>query len=220
MKAAVLHQVGQTSRYGDFLAPVPQTVDQVLLHVTAAAVKNLDKGLAAGTHYASGAPVPRVVGVDGVGRLADGTRVYGMGLTGMLAEQALVAKNRLVPLPAGLDEATAAALPNAIMGSAAALRFRANLQPGETVLINGATGVTGQPAVQLARHYGAGRVVATGRSDEALAKLRALGVAETISLRQPAEALHAAFHDLHARTPLHVVVDYLWGQPAGCTLPT
>lgn len=159
MKAAILHHYGQPPRYGEWPAPTPPTATQVLLQVSAAAVKNLDKAIAAGTHYASGAPVPRTVGVDGVGRLADGTRVYAMGLTGMVAEQALAEASRLVPLPADLPNTLAAALPNAIMGSAMALRFRAQLQPGETVLINGGTGVTGQLAVQLARHYGAGHIV-------------------------------------------------------------
>lgn len=217
MKAAILHHYGQPPRYGEWPAPVPQSATQVLLRMSAAAVKNLDKAIAAGTHYTSGAPVPRTVGVDGVGRLADGTRVYAMGLTGMVAEQALAEINRLVPLPAGLDDALAAALPNAILGSATALRFRADMQPGETVLINGATGVTGHLAVQLAQHYGAGHIVATGRSPEGLANLRALGV-ETISLLQPDAELQAAFRALHARTPLHVVIDYLWGRPAGLLL--
>lgn len=217
MKAAVLHQYGQAPRYGEFAVPVPQGANQVVVHVTAASVKNLDKGIAAGSHCASGAPVPRTLGVDGVGRLADGTRVYAAGLTGMLAEQALAETTRLVPLPAGLDDAQAAALPNAILGSATALRFRTRLQPGETVLINGATGVTGQLAVQLARHYGAGHVVATGRNPAALARLHALG-ATTISLQAPAEEVQAALRAVHTQTPFQVILDYLWGEPAGLVL--
>ncbi|AMR27131.1 alcohol dehydrogenase [Hymenobacter psoromatis] len=215
MKAAVLHQYGEAPKYGEFPAPVAQQPDQLLVTITAAAIKNLDKGKASGAHYSSGGRLaqPEVVGVDGVGTLADGTRIYAFGLTGMLAEQGLADKNRLVKLPANLDDVTAAALPNAIFGSAAALRFRANVQPGETVLINGATGVTGQLAVQLARHYGARHIMATGRNPELLQKLRAQGV-ETVSLQQSDEEVLAQLREMHVRTPIDVVIDYLWGRPA------
>ena len=215
MKAAVLHQYGETPRYEEFPTPVAEADNQLLIKVSAASVSNLDKSRASGGHYSSGGGLARpvVVGVDGVGTLPDGTRVYAFGLTGMMAEQALADRQRVVPLPVGLDDVRAAALPNALMGSAAALRFRANVQPGETVLINGATGVTGRLAVQLARHYGAGRVVATGRNADSLRQLAALGAAETVSLQQPDEAIIGQLRELHARTPIDVVIDYLWGHP-------
>jgi NADPH:quinone reductase-like Zn-dependent oxidoreductase len=82
----------------------------------------------------------------------------------MMAEKAIVSKERMIALPAALDIVTAAALPNAVMGSAMPLRFRAAMQAGETVLVNGATGVTGRMAVQLAKYYGAKRIIATGRN--------------------------------------------------------
>ena len=53
--------------------------------------------------------------------------------------------------------------------------FRAAMQPGDTVLINGATGFTGRVAVQIARHYGAKKVIATGRNPESLQALLDLG---------------------------------------------
>ena len=72
----------------------------------------------------------------------------------------------MVKLPNGIDDAVAAALPNAVAGSAMALRFRAAMQSGETVLINGATGFTGKIAVQIAKHYGAKKIVVTGRNEQ------------------------------------------------------
>jgi NADPH:quinone reductase-like Zn-dependent oxidoreductase len=204
-------------QYADVPEPVVQSADQLLLTVRAAAIKHLDRSQAKGTHYSSSAaetPAARIIGGDAVGTLPDGTRVYALGISGTLAEQALIDRRRLVTLPAGLDDATAAALPNAVIGAGMALRFRAALQPGETVLINGATGVTGRAAVQLAKLYGAGRVIAMGRNPESLQALRALGADEVISLQQPDDELVAQLQALHASSPIDVIIDHLWGHSA------
>ena len=216
MKAAVLYQPGQLPRYADFPEPAAPQPDQVLLTMRAAAIKHLDRSRASGTHYSSapGPAAPQVVGGDGVGLLPDGTRVFALGTGGMLAERAVVAKNRLVPVPAALGDAPAAALPNAVAGAAMALRFRAGLHPGETVLINGATGVTGRVAVQLAKLYGARKVIATGRNPASLQALLELGADEIISLEQPLPQLSAQLRALHAESPLDVIIDYLWGSSA------
>lgn len=217
MKAAVLYQPGQLPRYADVPAPSAPQPGEVVLAMRAAALKHLDRSQAQGTHYtspAAGPVAPKIIGGDGVGLLPDGTRMFGLGSGGMLAEQALVRADRLVPVPAALDDATAAALPNAVAGAAMALRFRAGLQPGDTVLINGATGFTGRVAVQLARLYGAGRVVATGRNAASLQALPGLGADEVISLEQPAAQLTEQLRALHARTPIDVIIDYLWGSSA------
>src|ERR1700694_607844 len=99
MKAAVLHQLGKAPKYEDFPEPVANKEDQILINVKAASVKNLDKGRASGAHYASHKNLPEVVGVDGVGVLEDGARVYATGITGMLAQKALINKNKYTLLP-------------------------------------------------------------------------------------------------------------------------
>src|SRR6202012_1857379 len=110
MKAAILYKPGEAPKYGDFPDPVAQNENQLLVTVKAAAVKNLDKGIASGQHYSSAAHSgPITLGVDGVGVLADGTRIYAAGITGMIAEKALVDKNRIVKLPEQVDFVTAAA---------------------------------------------------------------------------------------------------------------
>ena len=151
--------------------------------------------------------------MDGVGLLEDGTRVYAFGLTGMVAEKALADKRKCVVLPASIDDASAAALPNAIFGAAAALRFRANIVPGDTVLINGGTGVTGKLAIQIAKHYGAGRIIATGRNADSLQKLLTIGADEIISLKQDDDQIVAQLKAIHSATPIDIVIDYLWGHP-------
>ncbi len=217
MKALVVFKKGERPRYvTDFGEPVVQNEQETLMTVKAAAIKHLDRMRASGTHYSTQGEKdePKVPGGDGVGLLEDGTRVYALGVSGMIAEKATVEKFSLVKLPDSIDDATAAALPNAVMGSVLALRFRAQMQPGETVLINGATGVTGKIAVQIAKHYGAKRIIATGRNEEALQSLLALGADEVISLKQADAAFIAQIKAIHQSTPIDVIIDYLWGNTA------
>jgi len=214
MKAAVLHQLGSLPVYEDFPDPVPASEHEVVIHVKAASLKNLDKARASGAHYGSYETLPVIVGIDGVGSLDDGTLVYAMGITGMMAEKALADKRRLVRLPEGLDYAGAAALPNIVIGAALALKFRAGMAPGKTVLVNGATGVTGKAAVQIARHYGAAKVIATGRNPASLERLRELGADEVISLQDDDASITGRLKQLHQETPIDIVIDYLWGHPA------
>ena len=214
MKAAVLHQYGQAPRYEDFPDPVPENEQQLLVTMKAASIKNLDKSRASGTHYSSLGKLPALVGVDGVGLLADGTRIYAMGLTGMIAEKALVDTNKYVKLPEGISDADAAALPNIVIGASLALCFRAGMAPGKTVLINGATGVTGKAAIQIAKCYGAAKVIATGRNAAILSTLPELGADDVISLKDSDEAITLKLKEIHAATPIDIVIDYTWGHPA------
>ncbi|MDQ6480097.1 zinc-binding dehydrogenase [Dyadobacter sp. LHD-138] len=216
MKAAVIYPNEERPRYTDFPEPLIQNDDEVLVRVKAVAIKHLDKSMASGKHYASVAPKDHgaLIGGDGVCLLADGTRVYGMGVSGMLAEKAVIHKDRIVRLPESLDNATAAALPNAVIGAAMGLKFKANIHTGDVVLINGATGVTGRVAVQLAKYYGAKKVIATGRNQQSLEDLLSLGADETVSLKQTDEKFTAQLAAIHHHTPIDIVIDYLWGHTA------
>ena len=213
MKAAVLNEFGASPVYQDSPDPVPQNADQILLNVKAASVKNIDKLRAGGKHYASHKELPAIVGLDGVGILEKGKRVYAQGLTGMIAEKALISAHRFTLLPDQIDDITAAALPNAVIGATMALLFRAKMQKGQTVVINGATGVTGRLAVQIAKHYGAANVIVTGRNAEALATLTQLGADHIISLHQDDETVIDQLKEIHKSNPIDVVIDYLWGHP-------
>src|SRR2546430_1968320 len=158
MKAAVMFERGQMPQYTkDFPEPTVNSEDEAVISVKAAAIKHWDKSRASGKHYSTKGEIhdAKVIGGDGVGILADGTRVFALGVSGMIAERAIIEKSRMIKLPDGIDNVSAAALPNAVAGSAMALRFRAAMKTGETVLINGATGFTGKVAVQIAKYYGA-----------------------------------------------------------------
>ena len=214
MKAAVIETLGRPPRYADF--PDPQPADgAVVATVEAASLKNLDRGLVAGTHYGSASlPLPMVAGVDGVVRLDDGRLFYANARIphGMMAERTLVDPTSSVELPAGIDPALAAAIPNPGLSAWFSLEYAAHFQPGQTVLILGATGVTGSVAVQLAKtHFGAGRVLAVGRNRERLDWLRTVGADDTIALDADSAERLAAEHDSH---PFDAVLDYLWGPPA------
>lgn len=216
MKAAVIYKKGDLPKYAEFAEPIVLNENEVLISVKAVAITNLDKGIVSGDHYSSESENPNgtVIGSDCIGVLENGTRVYARGISGTIAEKALVEKNRMIPLPDGINDATAAAMPNAIAGSAMALRFRAAIQPGETVLINGATGFTGQMAIQVAKHYGAKKIIVTGRNKKTLDSLLALGADEIISLKQDDDAIVAQLKKIHLNSPIDIVLDYLWGHPA------
>lgn len=223
MKAAVISKKGGVPQYTED-SPEPIITnhnEQDILFVKAVAIKNVDKSRASGEHYSTKDRQEQAIvpGSDGVGLLADGTRVYALGITGMLAEKAVVDKSKMIKLPDGIDDATAAALPNAVAGSAMALRFSANMKVGETVLINGATGVTGQMAVQIARIYGAGKIIVTGRNEQALQSLKELG-ADQYLLTTNDDAFVTGVREIHQHTPIDIVVDYLWGHTAALILET
>jgi len=235
VKAAVLEEIGKAPKWEEFEEPVAGE-GEVVARVLAASLKPVDKQLAAGTHFASPreAGLPVICGTDGVGTLEDGTRVFFGGCRkpfGAMAELTVVARAFCFPLPAGIDDDTAAALPNPGVSAWVSLTHRAKLARGETVLVLGATGVTGQLAVQIAKLLGAARVVGVGRNEQVLAKLGDLGADATIQLDQAPEALKEAYlsemgeagsQGLHSQTlrepGFDVILDYLWGEPTEALL--
>jgi NADPH:quinone reductase-like Zn-dependent oxidoreductase len=212
MRAAVVSAVGQSPALTELPIPTPGAGER-LIRVSAAAISHLVKGRASGLHYSADTQLPLGVGIDGVGRLDDGSRVYFAmppAPHGSMAEYTVVDTGLCVPVPDGLDDLTAAAIVNPGMSSWAALTERARLKPGETVLINGATGTSGRLAVQIARLLGAGRIVATGRNAHTLAQLRSLGADVTIRLCEDMDDLQRRFVEEFAKG-IDVVLDYLWG---------
>jgi NADPH:quinone reductase-like Zn-dependent oxidoreductase len=153
-----------------------------------------------------------VVGIDGVGQLDDGSRVYFLmprAPYGGMAERTVVPPARCLPLPDTLDDVTAAAIP----ALWAAYVERARLEAGETVLVNWATGAAGRLAVQIAKHLGAKKVIATGCNADALKSVTALGAEVTIPLVDDEEALEERFKQEFAQG-VDVVIDYVWGKSA------
>ncbi|MBZ5789002.1 zinc-binding alcohol dehydrogenase family protein [Burkholderia contaminans] len=219
MKAAVVTGAGERPVHMEFDAPSAMP-GHSLIDVTASALSRIAQARASGTHYSSDARYPFVVGVDGVGRLDDGRRVYFFGAPapfGAMAERTIAPDTQCVPLPDGLDDVTAAAIAIPGMSSWAALTERARLVAGETVLVNGATGASGRLAVRIAKHLGAAKVIATGRNSAALQDLLNAGADAVVSLQQDDAHLARALEP-HFREGVDVVLDYLWGASAQALL--
>src|SRR5271168_894918 len=159
MNAAVLHTLGKPPRFEQFPEPIPGD-GEVIVHVRAAALKPVDKQMASGSHYASPRELPVVCGIDGVGSLDDGARMFFGGPRrpyGAMAERTVVRRAQCFSVPEDVDDDTAAAIPNPGVSAWLSLKHSAKLASGEIVLILGATGVTGKLAIQIAKILGARR---------------------------------------------------------------
>ena len=220
MKAAVLSALDKPPRCEEF--PDPQASEgEVVIRVRAAALKPIDRQLASGAHYASQHNLPAVCGTDGVGTLDDGSRVFFAAPRppyGAIAERTVVAAMRCFPLPENVDDVTAAAIFNPGLSAYGALKWRAQIAAGETVLVLGATGVTGKLAIQTAKLLGAGRVVAAGRNEEVLKTLAGLGADAMIRLDDASSELSETFAREADTRGFDVVTDYLWGRPTEALL--
>lgn len=215
MKAAIVREASRPPVYAEFEEP-RAAAGETLIDVAAAPLSHVTKARASGTHYSASAAFPFVAGLDGVGRRADGGRVYFFmprAPFGSMAARTAVDASHCVPLPDDIDDVTAAAIAIPAMSSWAALKERARFVAGEAVLINGATGTSGRLAVGIARYLGARRIVATGRDRDALAALSSLGADATIALQQDDPAMVRAFTQ-EFESGVDVVLDYLWGPSA------
>lgn len=211
MQAAVVNTLGQPPAYQTFPDPAAGE-GEVIIQVLAAGLHPIVKALASGSHYAGKGEVPVVPGIDGVGKLQDGARVYftfPRKPWGSMCERTVAPRSKCLPLPDGIDDVQAAAIANPGMSAWLSLKERAGLEPGETVLILGATGVAGHLAIQVARHLGARRVIGAGRNVESLATEN---VDAVIALGQPHDSVRNAFAS-EVEKGIDVVIDYLWGRP-------
>ena len=172
MRAAVHHRYGPSSvlELSEVGLPLPGRGD-VLVQVGAASVHLGDYFVMTGEPYVvrlvfglrrprHGIPGRDLAGVvAAVGKnataLRPGDAVFGWSTTGTLAEYACVPVDNLVSVPANLSVVEAAAVPTSALAALQALREIANVRPGQTVLVTGASGGVGSFAVQIAKAFGA-----------------------------------------------------------------
>jgi NADPH2:quinone reductase len=194
--------------------------DQVRVRVRAAALNFPDLLMSQGK-YQHKPPLPFVAGMECAGEVeAAGTDVSGFevgdrvcfgGHGGAFAERLVAPVHMLRPMPPGLDFAQGAAYGVTALTAWVALVRRAALQPGETLLVHGASGGTGLAAVQLGRHLGA-NVIATGSSVRKLDAARAAGAAHLLVVADGAQGLAAAVKDLTDGAGADVVFDPVGGD--------
>ena len=178
MKAAVVSSFDTPPRYGDVPVPTAERDHDLVVDVIAAGLHPRVRSQADGSHYTSTDQLPLVPGIDGVGRGADGLLRYFIlpdTTKGSMAQQTVVDTRRSVVLPDASDPLAVAAGMNPAMSSWVALRRRVAFEPGQNVLVLGATGNAGRMAVQVARLLGAQQVIASGRGAARLASLATLG---------------------------------------------
>jgi NADPH:quinone reductase len=190
MKAILCRQYGppETLSLEEVRSPLPAR-GQVVVQVAAAAV-NFPDTLIIQNKYQFKPPLPfspggevagtvKLVG-EGVTGLSPGDRVLAVCTWGGYAEEVVVPAPAVTRLPDGVGFDEAAALTLAYGTTYHALKDRAELRPGETLLVLGAAGGTGLAAVEFGRQMGA-RVIAAASTDEKLAVCRAAGADECIN---------------------------------------
>ena len=223
MRAALIREIGGLPTLAETDAP-ERGAGRALVQIHAVPLNPIDVALASGKHYLGPPKTPYVPGSEGVGTIVEadalepGTRVYvsddglgGRGRDGTLAELATVVEEEVLELPEGVSDELAAACGTAGVAGWLPVVWRAQVGPGDRVLVLGGTGTVGLAAVQAARLQGAERIVAAGRRHEGLEEARALGAHAVVRLDEPdlAEALKEA---AGGDGPT-VVIDPLWGEP-------
>jgi NADPH2:quinone reductase len=144
---------------------------------------------------------------DGSG-FGPGDRVAAMVLLGGWAEQAVAPVDATFPLPDRLTFEQGAALPLNYLTMHFALVTRAHIQPGEVVLVHGAAGGIGTAAIQVAKAFGAGRVIAVASTEEKRALALAAGADDAV----PAEGFRDAVRELDGVDGIDIVVDPVGGD--------
>jgi NADPH:quinone reductase len=216
MRAIQIHEFGGPEVLVERELPAPEPgPGQVVLDVSAAGVNYADTHHAEDTYLAK-AELPMIPGGEAVGTTPDGRRVVALLGGGGYAEQALAAESLMWEIPDRVSDAQALAL--VLQGTTAwhLLRTSAQLRPGESVVVHAAAGGVGTLAVQLARRFGAGRVIGVASSDEKRALVSRLGADAAVDAR--AEDLTAAIREANDGRPVDVVLEMVGGDVFSASL--
>jgi NADPH2:quinone reductase len=183
MKAVQITEFGgpEVLQHLDLDDPVPGE-GETLVTVTRSGVNFADTHVTRDDYLAK-QELPVIPGGEIAGRTPDGERVAAMLMNGGYAERVAVPDAALVPVPDEVDDDQAAALLLQGITAYSILRFSANLQEGESVVIAAAAGGTGSLAVQLAKRLGAGRVIGLASSEEKRELVRSLGADAAVDSR-------------------------------------
>jgi NADPH2:quinone reductase len=210
MRAVQIQEFGGPEVLQVVDVPMPEPGDgQVLIEVSRAGINFAD------THqrensYLAPYEVPLVLGGEVAGTTPDGTRVVALVPSGGYAEHALAHESTVFPIPDGVDDGTALAL--IIQGLTAWHLFKtsAKLADGESVVVVSGAGGVGSLAVQLAKPFGAGRVIATASTEEKRALTLSLGADAAVD--PAASDLKAAIIEANDGNQVDVVLEMAGGR--------
>ena len=210
MRAVQIEEFGGPEVLQVVDVPKPEPGDgEVLIEVSRAGMNFAD------THqrensYLARYEVPLILGGEVAGMTEDGRRVVALLPSGGYAEYAVAPEATVYPIPDGLDEGAALAL--LIQGVTAwhLLRTCGRVAPGESVVVISGAGGVGSLAVQLAKPFGAGRVIATASSEEKRALTLELGADAAVD--PSAEDLTAALVDANDGQRVDVVLEMSGGR--------
>src|SRR5215210_4491316 len=210
MRAVQIEEFGgpEVLRVADLPKPEPGD-GQVLIEVSRAGINFADTHQRENTYLAR-FEVPMVLGGEVAGTTPDGQRVVALIGQGGYAEYAVAPAANVFPIPDGVDDETALAL--IIQGLTAWHLFRTSskLAEGESVVVVSGAGGVGNLAVQLAKPFGAGRVIATASTEEKRAKTLELGADAAVD--PAAEDLKGALIEANEGRPVDVVFEMSGGR--------
>ncbi len=225
MKASICESLGgpESLVVRQMSAPEPKP-GEVVVHVKAAALNFLDTLIIRGKYQYKPelpfSPAAEIAGVvertgPGVKHLAKGMRVCGYIGWGGAREQVAVAEDKLVVVPEGVSDASAAGAPIVYGTALHGLKDRGHLKAGETLAVLGASGGAGLAAVEIGKQLGA-RVIAVASTAEKLAVCRAHGADETFNYSTG--DLKQGLRDLTGGRGVDVVYDCVGGDFAEASL--
>ena len=189
--------------------PDPEPTDGFdLVDVTAAGVNYADTH-ATDNSYLQAQTLPQIPGSEVVGTTADGRRIAAMIGSGGYAEKALVPRGLGFDVPDGVSDGAAVSL--LVQGLTAwhLLRTCARMQPGETVVVHAAAGGVGTLAVQLAKSWGAGRVIGVASSPDKRELATSLGADVTVDAE--VDDMNAALREANGGKKVDIVLEMVGG---------
>lgn len=210
MRAIVVTEFGGPEVLVPADVPEPEPgPGQLLVSVDRAGVNYADTHQAENS-YLSGAVLPMIPGGEVVGRTPDGRRVVAMVAGGGYAERAVADAAAAFDVPDAVDDVTALAMVVQGLTAWLLLRRSVHLRPGETVVVHAAAGGVGSLAVQLAKVWGAGRVIATASSPAKRELALALGADSVVDAEAP--DMTAALREANSGRRVDVVLDMTGGR--------
>jgi NADPH:quinone reductase len=209
MRAVVISEFGgpeQLKLVEDHPQPEPGD-GQVLIKVSRAGINFADTHARENSYLAS-YELPLIPGTEVAGEV-DGRRVVALTGTGGYAEYAVAPEQSAFPIPDGVNDN--AALGIVVQGLSAwhLLKTSSHLAEGETVVVHAAAGGVGTIAVQLAKRYGAGRVIATASTEEKRGLALELGADAAVDVTR--EDLKAALIEANLGEPVDIVLEMAGG---------